>query len=334
MLTTCRPKSTVGFPGAPSIRSVTPGEGSLTVTWDAPSSDGGSAITAYYLRYTRTKGGGNLLGGRVRVWTSDSGALSYELTGLAEDTQWDLEVQAVNSRGEGPWSAAVSGTPTQATQATQATAATDFNEDGKTDFVDFFLLVDAYGGTDARFDLDGSGTVDFVDFFQFVDAFDQPGQAKLLALAHERLGLPSETELQQNWPNPFNSETVISWFLLEPGPVAAGGFLPDGTAGGGAAAGAAQGRPPPRPLERPGRYGPPPCQRRLPVPAGDGRDRPDAQAHTAAMIFPECLRAISHPSLYPMVHIIFECWYFRHFSAAFFQCFRSEKRRCSPRNGE
>ena len=31
--------------------------------------------------------------------------------------------------------------------------------------------------------------------------------------------MPAETELQQNAPNPFNSETVISWFLLEPGPV-------------------------------------------------------------------------------------------------------------------
>ena len=50
-------------------------------------------------------------------------------------------------------------------------AATDFNDDGKTDFVDFFLFADAYGGTDAKFDLDGNGTVDFADFFKFVDAF-------------------------------------------------------------------------------------------------------------------------------------------------------------------
>ncbi len=50
-------------------------------------------------------------------------------------------------------------------------AATDFNGDGRTDFVDFFLFADAYGGTDARFDLDGNGTVDFADFFKFVDAF-------------------------------------------------------------------------------------------------------------------------------------------------------------------
>ena len=50
-------------------------------------------------------------------------------------------------------------------------AVTDFNGDGKTDFADFFLFADAYGGTDAKFDLDGSGTVDFADFFKFVDAF-------------------------------------------------------------------------------------------------------------------------------------------------------------------
>ena len=102
--------------------------------------------------------------------------------------------------------------------ATAAQATTDFNGDGKTDFVDFFLFADAYGTTDAGFDLDGSGTVDFVDFFQFVDAFGQSGQAKLLAMAQEMLGLPAETQLQQNAPNPFNSETVISWFLLKPGP--------------------------------------------------------------------------------------------------------------------
>ena len=52
-----------------------------------------------------------------------------------------------------------------------ATAATDFNGDGRTDFADFFLFADAYGGTDSRFDLDRSGRVDFADFFRFVDAF-------------------------------------------------------------------------------------------------------------------------------------------------------------------
>ncbi|MCY3738610.1 MAG: leucine-rich repeat domain-containing protein [Gemmatimonadaceae bacterium] len=102
---------------------------------------------------------------------------------------------------------------------TQTQAATDFNGDGQTDFADFFKFIDAYGTTDARYDLDGNGTVDFADFFMFVDAFDQPGQGtKLVAMAREMLGLPAGPELHQSSPNPFNSETVISWFLLEPGP--------------------------------------------------------------------------------------------------------------------
>ena len=102
---------------------------------------------------------------------------------------------------------------------TPAPAPTDFNGDGRTDFVDFFQFIDAYGGSDPRFDLDGSGTVDFVDFFQFIDAFDPPERAKMVAMARELIGLPAETQLQQNAPNPFNNETVISWFLLKPGPV-------------------------------------------------------------------------------------------------------------------
>ena len=206
-------------PGAPSIQSVMSGAGSLTVTWNAPSSEGGSAITAYDLRYVRSDAPSKADAEWTvveDVWTTGSGALSYELTGLTDGTPYDVQVGAVNDAGEGPWSATATGTTTQ---ATQGQAATDFNGDGKTDFVDFFLFIDAYGGTDARFDLDGSGTVDFVDFFEFVDAFDQPGQAKLLAMAQEMLGLPAGPQLQQNAPNPFNSETVISWFLLSPGPV-------------------------------------------------------------------------------------------------------------------
>ncbi|MDE3258594.1 MAG: fibronectin type III domain-containing protein [Gemmatimonadota bacterium] len=57
------------------------------------------------------------------------------------------------------------------TGVTGRRATTDFNGDGRTDFVDFFLFADAYGSTNAKFDLDGNGTVDFADFFRFVDAF-------------------------------------------------------------------------------------------------------------------------------------------------------------------
>ncbi len=53
----------------------------------------------------------------------------------------------------------------------ESQASTNFNSNGRTDIVNFFLFAFAYGGTDARFDLDCNGTVNFADFFKFVDAF-------------------------------------------------------------------------------------------------------------------------------------------------------------------
>ena len=51
----------------------------------------------------------------------------------------------------------------------------DFNADGIVNFADFFDFVDAFGTTDARYDLDGNGIVNFADFFDFVDAFGTSG---------------------------------------------------------------------------------------------------------------------------------------------------------------
>ena len=42
------------------------------------------------------------------------------------------------------------------------------------------------------------------------DLFNQSGKLAVL---------PDHTQLLQNAPNPFNSQTVVSYFLLEPGPV-------------------------------------------------------------------------------------------------------------------
>ena len=99
-----------------------------------------------------------------------------------------------------------------------AEATPDFDGDGETGFSDFFLFADHFGGSDPRFDLDGSGSVDFADFFLLADHFADPARGKLLALAREMIGLPDGPQLQQNAPNPFNSQTVISWFQLRTGP--------------------------------------------------------------------------------------------------------------------
>jgi len=49
-------------------------------------------------------------------------------------------------------------------------------------------------------------------------AFIGPVQAKLVTMAQDRLGSLIAPQLQQNAPNPFNSETVLSYFLPAAGP--------------------------------------------------------------------------------------------------------------------
>ena len=107
------------LPGAPAISSVTPGVGSLIVAWSAPSSNA-TGITAYDLRHILTSAdetvdaNWNVI---QNVWTG-SGARQYTLTGLTGGTSYDVQVRAVNSGGDGLWSATATGTPTQASAAT------------------------------------------------------------------------------------------------------------------------------------------------------------------------------------------------------------------------
>lgn len=100
--------------GSPSIDSVTAGVNALTIEWSAPSSDGGSAITAYDLRHIESdatdKADSNWTVVQD-VWTG-SGALSYELTELRAGTQYNVQARAVNATGDGTWSATATGTPT------------------------------------------------------------------------------------------------------------------------------------------------------------------------------------------------------------------------------
>ena len=107
------PQPPVTVPGAPSVTPVTPGTGSLTVAWRAPLQPGGAAITAYDLRHIRSDASSKANGNWTvasRVW-SGAGALGHTLTGLTGGTRYDVQVRAVNSAGEGPWSATRTGTP-------------------------------------------------------------------------------------------------------------------------------------------------------------------------------------------------------------------------------
>ena len=102
----------LGGLSSPSIRQITSGVSSLTVSWREPSQTGGSAITAYDLRHIRSDASSKVDSNWTvvqDVWTG-SDALSYELDSLQGGVQYDIQVRAVNATGDGPWSATVTQT--------------------------------------------------------------------------------------------------------------------------------------------------------------------------------------------------------------------------------
>ena len=112
--TTIPPAIAQNLPGTPTVSSVTPGESSLVVAWTAPAQGNAPAVSNYDVRYIRTDADETQNSNwalRENVW-SGSGSLEYTITGLDSGTEYDVQVRAVNSVGDGPWSATSNGTTT------------------------------------------------------------------------------------------------------------------------------------------------------------------------------------------------------------------------------
>jgi len=103
-------------PGAPTGVTATGGNASATVTWSAPASNGGAAITAYVIT--------PFIGTSAQAATTVSGSpppTTTVINGLTNGTTYTFEVAAQNSVGVGPQStpsnavtpATVPGVPTQ-----------------------------------------------------------------------------------------------------------------------------------------------------------------------------------------------------------------------------
>ncbi|MFM8856082.1 MAG: trypsin-like serine protease [Actinomycetota bacterium] len=99
-------------PSAPTIRSITPGNASVRISYRDPSSNGGSSITGYEY---------SLNGG---TWVAAIGASRGSLTvsGLDNGSSVSVSIRAVNSRGGGAASSTVTATPRRSPDAPAITS--------------------------------------------------------------------------------------------------------------------------------------------------------------------------------------------------------------------
>jgi len=104
-------------PSAPTLTNAAAGTGTVALTWSAPSSNGGSAISGYRIYRGTSSGGETLLttAGNVTSWTD---------TSVANGTTYYYKVSALNSAGESASSNERSATPTAAATAPGAPTLT------------------------------------------------------------------------------------------------------------------------------------------------------------------------------------------------------------------
>lgn len=99
-------------PGAPTGLAATAGNASASLSWTAPSSNGGAGITDYLVEYQPSSGS----------WTTfadgTSTSTTATVTGLTNGTAYAFRVSAINSIGTGTASSTASATPAASANGT------------------------------------------------------------------------------------------------------------------------------------------------------------------------------------------------------------------------
>ena len=119
-------------PGTPqNLRATTGNSEELAVSWDAPSSDGGSEITGYKVQWKASSGSWDT---PADVSETTVTATAHTITGLTDGTEYDVQVLAVNSEGAGEASSGATATPVNPTPLTATTHDAPSSHDGTTAF--------------------------------------------------------------------------------------------------------------------------------------------------------------------------------------------------------
>jgi hypothetical protein len=145
-------------PSAPTSLFASGGNAQASLTWTAPASDGGTAITDYAVQFSSNGGS---------TWNTfadgTSTATSATVTGLTNGTAYVFRVAAVNAAGTGAYTAASSSvTPSPpAPTLTRITNGTNGSFTGSGTAADPFVAASYFGGlpSSVRFQISSSGTI-------------------------------------------------------------------------------------------------------------------------------------------------------------------------------
>ena len=100
-------------PDAPQSPNVSPDDtGTLDVSWEAPASDGGSAITGYKVQWkSGSEDYDGSAGSTRQAEITDPAIRTHTITGLTDGMEYTVRVIAVNDAGDGPPSVEATATP-------------------------------------------------------------------------------------------------------------------------------------------------------------------------------------------------------------------------------